>query len=93
MELSKKSPGLELLCCFLEEWERRQASALVSSHLQYCVQVWVPHFKRDVGKLKHAQRKLVRMQEQLQTMTLEGQLKEPGMLVPGKRDILLCSDI
>ena len=64
---SRARDGIVLLC-----------SALMKPHLENCIQVWGPQYRKDVELLEGVQRRAMKMTCGLEHLSYEDRLKELG---------------
>ena len=55
-------------------------SALARPHLEYCIQMWRPQYRRDMNLLEHIQRRATEMIQGIEHLILQDRMRKLELL-------------
>ena len=59
-------------------------SALLRPHLEHCIQMWSPQYRRGIDLLECVQRRVTKMIQRMEHLSCKGRLRELGLFSPEK---------
>jgi len=60
-------------------------SAVVGPHMECCIQMWSPQYRRDTNLLEHVQRRAIKIIQGMENLSYKNKLKELGLFSLEKR--------